>query len=52
MGGDHPRVTRLAVRDMPGSAKPHEQLEDAGIDAGAIAAAARELVGAPAGASA
>jgi transketolase len=52
MTSDHPRITRLAVHHMPGSATPHEQLEDAGIDAGAIAAAARKLVGAPAGASA
>jgi transketolase len=49
---NHPRIRRLAVREMPGSATPAEQLADAGIDAAAIAAAARELVGAPAGASA
>jgi hypothetical protein len=29
---------------MPGSASPEEQLADAGIDATAIVAAARELV--------
>ncbi len=38
------RVTRLAVTTMPGSATPEEQLADAGIDAAAIAAAARRLV--------
>ncbi len=40
----HPRVRRLAVTTMPGSATPEEQLADAGIDAAAIAAAARQLV--------
>ena len=39
----------LAVRHMPGSATPDEELADAGIDASAIAAAARELVAADAG---
>jgi transketolase len=38
------RVVRLGVSTMPASASPEEQLADAGIDAGAIAAAARELV--------
>jgi transketolase len=52
MGPSHPRITRLAVRDMPGSATPAQQLAAAGIDAAAIADAARKLVGAPAGASA
>jgi len=33
----------LAVRHMPGSATPQEELADAGIDAAAIVAAAREL---------
>ena len=33
----------LAVRYMPGSATPQEELADAGIDAAAIVAAAREL---------
>ena len=41
-----PRITTLAVRAMPGSATPAEQLADAGIDAAAIAAAARALVAA------
>ena len=35
----------LAVREMPGSGKPAELLERAGISAAAIAAAARELLG-------
>ncbi|GAA2249229.1 transketolase [Streptomyces ruber] len=39
-----PRLVRLAVRTMPGSASPEEQLHAAGIDAGSIAAAARLLV--------
>ncbi|WP_159774879.1 transketolase [Streptomyces sp. HM190] len=39
-----PRLVRLAVRDMPGSASPEEQLREAGIDAEAIAAAGRLLV--------
>jgi transketolase len=38
------RFARLAVSNMPGSASPEEQLADAGIDATAIAVAARELV--------
>ena len=33
----------LAVRDLPGSATPQEELADAGIDAAAIEAAGREL---------
>jgi transketolase len=41
-----PRITRLAVRTMPGSATPAEQLAAAGIDAEAIAAAARNLLAA------
>ncbi|MFI1391858.1 transketolase [Streptomyces griseoaurantiacus] len=39
-----PRLVRLAVRNMPGSASPEEQLHAAGIDAESIAAAARLLV--------
>ncbi len=39
----------LAVRHMPQSATPQEELTDAGIDAGAIVAAARELVARRAG---
>ncbi|MEY7977675.1 transketolase [Streptomyces pilosus] len=40
-----PRLVRLAVRGMPGSASPDEQLRAAGIDAASIAAAGRLLVG-------
>src|SRR5919197_300781 len=40
---ERPRLTKLAVRDMPASAKPAEQLAAAGIDAAAIVAAARAL---------
>ncbi|QEV21249.1 transketolase [Streptomyces alboniger] len=43
-GGPVPRLVRLAVRTMPGSASPEEQLRAAGIDAQSIAAAARLLV--------
>lgn len=43
-GGSLPRVTKLAVRTLPGSATPEEQLKAAGIDAAAIANAARELL--------
>ena len=39
-------VVKLAVRDMPGSGKPEELLGAAGIDAEAIAGAARQLAGA------
>ncbi|MFF4250414.1 transketolase [Streptomyces sp. NPDC001663] len=39
-----PRLVRLAVRAMPGSASPDEQLHAAGIDAESIAAAAKLLV--------
>jgi transketolase len=44
---ERPPIVRLAVRDMPGSAKPHEQLADAAIDAASIARAARTLIGEP-----
>jgi transketolase len=37
---------KLAVRDMPGSAAPDEQLQSAGIDAEAIVSACTELVSA------
>jgi transketolase len=43
-GRPTPRLVRLAVRDMPGSATPAEQLRTAGIDAESIAAAAQLLV--------
>jgi transketolase len=49
---DAPRVRRLAVQIMPGSATPAEQLAAAGIDARHIADAARELIGSRAGAAA
>ncbi|WP_328874860.1 transketolase [Streptomyces sp. NBC_00287] len=39
-----PRLVRLAVRTMPGSASSDEQLHSAGIDAESIAAAGRLLV--------
>ncbi|MHB9863811.1 transketolase [Streptomyces sp. YIM S03343] len=39
-----PRLVRLAVRTMPGSASPQEQLHAAGLDAESIAASARLLV--------
>lgn len=41
-----PRLLRLAVETMPGSATPEQQLREAGIDAGAIADAARRAVAA------
>jgi transketolase len=44
---ERPRVVHLAVREMPGSGKPAELLAEAGIDADAIVAAARQLVGTP-----
>jgi transketolase len=44
---ERPRVVQLAVREMPGSGKPAELLAAAGIDADAIAEAARKLVRAP-----
>jgi transketolase len=43
---DRPEVRILAVREMPHSGKPAELLAAAGIDADAIVAAARALVGA------
>jgi transketolase len=43
--GESPRITRLAVREMPGSGKGDELLAAAGIDAAAIADAARRLLG-------
>jgi transketolase len=39
-----PVVRHLAVRAMPGSASPAEQLADAGIDADAIVAAVKDLL--------
>jgi transketolase len=43
-GGPMPRVRKLAVRSMPASAKPDEQLQAAGLDAAAIVDAATSLV--------
>ncbi|OII62479.1 transketolase [Streptomyces sp. CC53] len=43
-GRQAPRTARLAVRTMPASATPEEQLHAAGIDADAIASAVRLLV--------
>ena len=40
---DRPPVTKLAVRELPGSGTPEELLREAGIDAAAIAAAAHAL---------
>ena len=39
------RVAHLAVRELPGSGTSEELLAAAGIDAGHIEAAARELLG-------
>jgi transketolase len=42
-GDERPPVRKLAVRELPGSGTPDELLHGAGIDAEAIAAAAREV---------
>jgi transketolase len=42
---EHPRILKLAVREMPRSGKPDELLSAYGIDAEHIAEAARQLVG-------
>lgn len=39
-----PRLTRLAVHAMPGSATPAQQLDAAGISSSSIEAAARKLI--------
>ena len=44
---ERPRVTMLAVREMPTSGKPDELLAAAGIDAEHIADAVRQLVSVP-----
>jgi transketolase len=46
LAGEELAFEHLAVREMPGSGKPGELLAAAGIDADAIAAAARKLVSA------
>ncbi|MFF9867370.1 transketolase [Streptomyces sp. NPDC013953] len=43
-GRPTPRLVRLGVRNMPGSASPEEQLHAAGIDAESIAAAVKLMV--------
>ena len=48
LAGEELAFEHLAVREMPGSGKPAELLAAAGIDADAIAAAARRLVSAQA----
>jgi transketolase len=40
---DRPPVVKLAVREMPTSGKPDELLHAAGIDAEAIAGAAKQV---------
>jgi transketolase len=47
-GDERAHVVKLAVREMPTSGTPAELLHEAGIDAEAIAAAAKKLVGAAA----
>ncbi|CAN5607430.1 transketolase [soil metagenome] len=44
-GVDQPRIASLAVRIMPGSATPEQELAEAGIDADAIVGAAQRLAG-------
>jgi transketolase len=46
LAGEQLQFVHLAVQDMPGSGKPAELLAAAGIDAGHITQAARQLVGA------
>jgi len=41
--GQHPNVTRLAVKDMPGSGKPQELLDAAGISASHIVDAVKAV---------
>ncbi|HSH23179.1 MAG TPA: transketolase C-terminal domain-containing protein, partial [Acidimicrobiales bacterium] len=43
---EHTRITKLAVREMPGSGKPDELVAAAGIDAEHIAEAVRKAVSA------
>ena len=44
-GQAQPRVTKLAVREMPGSGKPDELVDAAGISARHIVAAVKALIG-------
>jgi transketolase len=46
-GRPAPAITRLAVRALPGSGRPRELLDGAGIGAGAIVAAVRRALDAP-----
>jgi transketolase len=48
---ERPQVSRLAVRNMPGSATTEEQLADAEIDADSIVREVRKVVASPAYAS-
>jgi transketolase len=43
-GGALPRVLKLAVHQMPGSATPEQEIEDAGISASHIVAAVKSLL--------
>src|SRR5579859_2531337 len=45
VAGPLPKVTKLAVHEMPGSGKPDELLHAAGIDAAHIVATVKKLVG-------
>ena len=40
-----PQIAHLAVRDLPGSGRPAELMDAAGIGPAAITAAARRLAG-------
>ncbi len=44
-GGSHPNVTRLAVQKIPGSGRPDELLDAAGINAPHIVAAVKTIIG-------
>jgi transketolase len=44
-GGTLPRVLKLAVHQMPGSATPEQEIEDAGISASHIVTAVKSLLG-------
>jgi transketolase len=45
VSGPLPKITKLAVHEMPGSGKPDELLHAAGIDAAHIVATVKKLVG-------
>jgi transketolase len=44
-GGTLPHVVKLAVHQMPGSATPEQEIEDAGISSSHIVAAVKSLLG-------